>query len=202
VNYRGDTVTCHACGHENLHGAKYCSQCAALLRNHAAEAGRGGGHGTAVIVVLSIVAATVVLFFVFGSGSVEGQIQARGKPWGTWSMTPTDCHSGQHQSFFGVWVAPELKKSGGREGFKGGLKIMKSPLEEWNVYVESPLECESFKCKIYELPRSACRVFDVDVKKTSNMINDIWIVEGHAKLDCTTPEGGAVTANLKFDGCH
>jgi hypothetical protein len=45
-------------------------------------------------------------------------------------------------------------------------------------------------------------VFDVDVHKTNNNINDIWVVEGHAQLDCTTPEGGTVTANLKFDGCH
>jgi hypothetical protein len=161
-----------------------------------------GGGCTAAIVGVSVIGVIAFLFFAFGSGSVEGQIQARGKPWGTWSMKPTACYSGQHQSFFGVWVAPELKKSGGREGFKGGLKIMKTPLEEWSVYVESPLECESFKCKIYELPRSACRVFDVDVKNTSNSINDIWIVEGHAKLDCAMPEGGALTTNLKFDGCH
>jgi hypothetical protein len=197
-------VPCHKCGHENLAGAKYCSQCATLLPRSSRDA--GGGTRTAgctvALVVLGIGAAGAMAAFVFGSGSVEGQIQSRGKPFGTWSMKPTACHSGQHQSFFGVWVTPELKSSGGREGFKGGIKLMKSPMEEWNVYVESPLECESFKCKIWELPRASCKVFDVDVRKTSNSINEIWVVEGHATLDCTTPEGGGLTASLKFDGCH
>jgi hypothetical protein len=45
-------------------------------------------------------------------------------------------------------------------------------------------------------------VFDVEVRNTHNSINDIFVVEGHATLDCATPEGGALTANLKFDGCH
>jgi hypothetical protein len=152
--------------------------------------------------MLGIAGTIAMLAFTLGSGSVEGEIHARGKPFGTWSMKPTSCYSGQHQNFFGVWLARELEKANGREGFKGGLKLMKSPLEEWNVYVETPLECESFKCKIFELPRSSCKVFDVDVRKTGNNINDIWVVEGHAKVDCTTPEGGVVTANLTFDGCH
>jgi hypothetical protein len=197
-------VTCHKCGHENLAGSKYCSQCAALLPASSADAGGGAKAGgvTVLFVVLGIAAVIGMLAFAFGSGSVEGEIHARGKPFGTWSLKPTSCYSGQHQNFFGVWVAPELKESRGREGFKGGIKLMKSPLEEWNAYVESPLECESFKCKIWELPRASCKVFDVDVHKTSNNINDIWVVEGHAKLDCTLPEGGSVTANLTFDGCH
>lgn len=157
---------------------------------------------TAALVILGVVAAITLVVFMFGSGSAKGQIQARGKPFGTWTLKPTACYSGQHQSFFGVWVAPELKESRGREGFKGGLKLMKSPLEEWNAYVESPIECESFKCKIWEVPRASCKVFDVDVRKTGNNINEIWVVEGHARLDCTMPEGGTVTANLEFDGCH
>jgi hypothetical protein len=197
-------VTCHQCGHENLAESKYCSQCAALLsRASPSRKDNAKPVGCTAIVVLGGIAAFVgLLAFTLGSGSVEGEIHARGKPFGTWSMKPTNCYSGQHQSFFGVWLAREIEKAGGREGFKGGLKLMKSPLEEWSVYVETPLECEGLKCKIWELPRSSCKVFDVDVRKTSNNINDIWVVEGHATLDCTTPEGGALTAKLTFDGCH
>ncbi len=197
-------MTCHKCGHENLSGSKYCSQCAALLPAGGREAAGGSKPAgcTALIIVVSILAVIGAVVFAFGSGSVKGEIHARGKPWGTWSMKPTACYSGQHQGFFGVWVAPELKKAGGREGFQGGIKLMKTPMEEWAVYVESPLECESFKCKLYELPRAGCRVHDVDVRNTHNSINDIFVVEGHAKLDCSTPEGGALTLNLEFDGCH
>lgn len=129
------------------------------VRGAAAAVVSGNGGGTKAVgwtvglVVLGIGAVGAMAAFAFGSGSVEGQIQSRSKPFGTWSMTPTACYSGQHQSFFGVWVAPKVESSGGREGFKGGVKLMKSPTEEWNAYVESPLECESFKCKIWELPR-------------------------------------------------
>jgi len=160
-----------------------------------------GGAAGGIIVTVVIVAALGWLAYAVFSSSVEGEIHARGKPFGTWSMKPTSCYSGQHQSFFGVWVAPDLKTSGGREGFKGGIKVMKSPTEEWNAYVESPLECQSFKCKVYELPQASCKVFDVEVRNTHNSVNDIFVLEGHIKLDCTSPEGGAVTANLEFDGC-
>jgi hypothetical protein len=198
---RWGAVTCHQCGHENLAESKYCSQCAALLSRSPRGAAKPAGR-TVVPVVLGIAAFIGMLAFTLRSGSVEGEIHARGRPFGTWSMKPTDCYSGQHQNFFGVWIAREIEKKNGREGFKGGIKLMKSPLEEWNVYVESPLECESFKCKLWELQRSSCKAFEVDVRKTDNNINDIWVMEGQVTVDCTTPEGGALTANLKFDGCH
>lgn len=42
-----------------------------------------------------------------------------------------------------------------------------------------------------------CTTLQVQVTKTNTSINDVWVVEGSARVDC--PElNGSVT----FDGCH
>jgi len=156
---------------------------------------------SSVFAILGLVAALVVFVFWMVSSSVEGEIRASGKPFGTYIQKPTECYSGEHQNFFGAWVAPELESKDGRTGFKGGIKIVKNHLDEWTVYVESPLECEKFKCTVRELDRKHCKVFDVEVRNTSTVVNDIRVREGHARLDCSFPEGGSLVTNLEFDGC-
>jgi hypothetical protein len=182
--------------------------CAAQLgksggRRQSSDEGEGsGGSVLSVVLVSGIVAASLgMAFCMFGSSEVKGQITANGKPFGNYVLKPEACYSGEHQSFFGVWVAPKLRKLNGREGFQGGIKLVKSHLEEWSVYVESPVECEGFKCAIQELKKEHCPVFDVDVRNTSTTVNDIRVREGHAKLECRYPGGGTLTASLTFDGC-
>ena len=160
----------------------------------------------ALLLAPIILISQVVLFlFVFNGdgcqGSVEGQMRSTGKPHGDFTMKPEACFSGEHESFFGVWVAPKLVKVDGRQGFIGGLKILKSDVGKWKVFVESPNDCEGLKCEIRPLPEEHCPTFDVGVRNTSTTINDIRVREGHAKLDCTLPEGGTFQADLKFDGC-
>ena len=146
-----------------------------------------------------------IFILVFGSngctGSVEGQIVSAGKPHGDYTLVPTSCFSGEHESFFGVWVTPDLQKVDGRQGFKGGLKIVKSHTGDWEVFVESPEECDGLQCKIRPLDTSSCKTFDVNVRNTNTTINDIRVREGHATIDCETPEGGRIEAKLDFDGC-
>lgn len=148
----------------------------------------------------------MIAIFAFGggggcTGSVEGTFQSTGQPFGDYSQTPTACFSGEHESFMGVWVAPELMSEGGSSGWKGGLKIVKSHLGPWEVYIESPTECQSFNCVIRQLDAEHCSTFDVNVSNTNTYINDIRVREGHLRLQCTTPEGGTVSANLTFSGC-
>lgn len=134
------------------------------------------------------------------TGSVEGEMKSTGEPHGDFTLTPTSCFSGEHESFFGVWVTPDLQEIDGRQGFKGGLKIVRSHTGEWEVYVESPKECDGLKCKIRQLDESECKTFEVDVRNTNTTINDIRVREGRAKLDCKFDDG-TFTANLKFSGC-
>ena len=136
------------------------------------------------------------------SGSVEGQIRSVGEPYGDYVIQPTSCFSGEHESFFGVWVTPDLSEDeNGSSGFKGGLKLVKSHTGQWEVYVESPTECQSFSCVIRELNPEHCDTFSVEVHNTSTTINDIRVREGHADLQCRLPEGGTFTAHLVFEGC-
>ncbi len=193
---------CTQCGTLIEAEAKFCAECGAQNLPPAAV-GDEPVKGTkgAVVFVLLMVAVPVGFMLYAGSTSVEGEIRSTGQPFGTYVQKPPACHSGQHESFFGVWVAPELKKRQGRSGFQGGIKLLKSDLGEWRVFLESPLECEGFKCKIRELDRKACKVFDVEVHNTGTSFNDIVVKEGHAKLECSFPEGGSLAVNLKFDGC-
>jgi hypothetical protein len=209
---------CPRCGHQNQGGAKFCSQCAAALPAAAPAPAPGfyGGPAPApapkpkknkLIFLLPLLFVGQALLFVFifagngCSGSVEGQIVSVGKPHGDYTLVPTSCFSGEHESFFGVWVTPDLQSVDGRQGFKGGLKIVKAHTGEWQLFVESPEECDGLQCKIRPLDTSSCKVFDVSVENTNTTINDIRVRAGHATLDCETPEGGHLEAKLVFDGC-
>ena len=158
-----------------------------------------------VLLPILFVVQAAVFIAVFSSdgcsGNVEGQIVSSGKPHGDYTLIPTSCFSGEHESFFGVWVTPDLMEVDGRKGFKGGLKIVKGHTGEWEIYVESPEECESLNCKIRPLDISKCETFEVSVRNTNTTINDIRVREGHATLKCDTGEGGRFEAKLLFDGC-
>jgi hypothetical protein len=197
-------VTCTKCDHSNVEGSKYCSQCAAPLpERKASDSGKKGSGWWAVFGITAAVMGVIFLFNQFsGSGSAKGEIHSRGKPFGDYVLTATNCFSGERESFFGAWVTPKLEDLGDRQAAKGGLKLVKGHTGEWEVYVESPLECESFKCKIRPLNAEHCRVFEVEVRNTNTTVNDMRVREGRAKLDCTFPEGGSLSANLAFDGCR
>lgn len=192
---------CTQCGTPIDTSAKFCAECGAQnLLAATADASPKGTKGAVVFVILMI-ALPVGFMLYASSASVEGEIRSQGAPFGTYVQKPPACHSGQHESFFGVWVAPELKKRNGRSGFQGGIKLLKNELGQWRVFLESPLECEGFKCTIRELEPKACKVFDVEVHNTGTSFNDIVVKEGHARLECRFPEGGSLSVNLKFDGC-
>ena len=204
-----DRPVCPSCGHENEPGARYCAQCAASMT--AGPSGKSTPQkkkvGPAIVLVIAFVALPILLFAVFSKGSIfghgktEGEIVSAGAPHGDWSLRPSSCYSGEHEDFFGVWAAPELSDSGGRSGWKGGLKVVRGHTGQWEAYLESPLECERFDCVIREVDSAHCSVFDIDVRNTGTIVNDIRVREGHAKLDCEFPEGGTLQARLTFEGC-
>jgi len=201
-------VACSNCGAKIDVNTKFCPECGVRRVESADFADVSGesnkaNHSVGGVILVVLLVALPLGFFLFSiaGGGAKGEIRSRGEPFGTYVQKPPACHSGEHENFFGVWVAPEVKKLNGKEGFQGGLKILKNPLGEWTVYVESPIGCEGFKCPIRELEKKHCKVFDVEVRNTSTTYNDIRVREGHAKLDCSFPEGGTLTANLTFDGC-
>lgn len=209
-------MQCPSCGHANAAGSRFCSQCATALvapapvaQAAAPRASHGSPKPAKNILLVALFAAIIpgVMIFVFlgsgafGDGTVEGQITSEGKPHGDYTMQPSSCFSGEHESFFGVWVTPPLQEVAEGTGFKGGLKLVKGHTGTWEVYVESPVECESLNCVIRPLAADQCQVFDVAVRNTSTTVNDIRVREGHARLSCAFPEGGRYQADLTFSGC-
>lgn len=220
---------CPSCGHENDETDRFCGQCAAALdaptslepayRDPTADpAYRAPApapvrtkkpQSTRSLLFMGIAIAVIpaIAFVAFGggggcTGSVEGQLAVSGPPHGDYVLKPTSCFSGEHESFFGVWVANDVTEIDGRSGFKGGLKLVKEHTGEWSAFLESPNECTNgFRCVIRAIDRAHCTVFDVEVRNTNTTINDIRVREGHARFECTFPEGGAVRGNLTFDGC-
>jgi len=208
-------TTCTKCGHENDSDARFCDQCAAPLAPAAGPAKPATASPAlaavfkkkklfrlvALFVALDVVA--VIVFFASGAfgSSVEGEIRSAGLPNGDFVMAPPTCHSGEHESFFGVWVAPELEEIDGRTGFRGGLKVLKNPLGQWEAYLESPNTCRGFECQVLQVKKEHCLVFDIRVENSGTTVNDVRLREGYAKLQCKFPEGGTLKVDLKFSGC-
>jgi hypothetical protein len=94
-----------------------------------------------------------------------------------------------------------LRRINGREGFQGGLKLVKNHLGKWDVYVESPRECRGLECTIRQLDPGACSVYQAEVRNTGTVLNDIRVREGQATFECKFASGGSFSAKLKFDGC-
>jgi len=208
-------TTCAKCGHENDSEARFCDQCAAPLAPAAgpAKPATASPAPAAVfkrkklfrLVALFLAINAVAVIIVFASGafgsSVEGEIRSAGLPNGDFVMAPPACHSGEHESFFGVWVAPELEEIDGRTGFRGGLKVVKNPVGDWEAYLESPNTCRSFECQVLQVKKEHCLVFDIRVENSGTVVNDVRLREGYARLQCKFPEGGTLKVDLKFSGC-
>jgi hypothetical protein len=218
---RMSTVVCQKCGHQNDDTDKFCGGCAAPLSDEGPADTSGDDEpihipGTpkpssnpkpAIGLIIAFAIIPIVLFMVLGpggscSGSAEGVITSTGEPHGDYTLRPTSCYSGEHEDFFGVWVAPELESAGGGSGWRGGLKLVKNHMNQWEIYVESPVECQNnFDCVIRPLDTSTCSKVEVDVHNTNTMVNNITVREGHVNLECDTPEGGTYHASLTFEGC-
>lgn len=151
-----------------------------------------------VLLVLGLMLAVPVgSFLINPPGTATGEIRASGAPHGDFVLHPAACHTGDHWSFDGVWVFEEMLSEGGREGFRGGLKIAGDGAGGWEAYVEDPNACDGFQCRRVFVDRKRCRVYDVAVTDTSMLTG----YSGHADIDCAFPGGGTLRARITFEGC-
>jgi len=150
-----------------------------------------------VLVALGLLGGAFAFFLSHPAGSASGEIRSRGRPHGDFIVRPVTCFAGGHWGFEGVWVVPETLTSGGRRGFKGGLKIVKIDGGGWEAIVESPQACQGFTCEQRRVEQRHCRRFDVVVGS-----RNIWLrQDGHARMDCAFPAGGTLKVDLTFKGC-
>lgn len=145
-------------------------------------AGASSGAALTFLVPLFI-AGTLGWFFLAASTEVSGRLQASGAL-GAWVFEPDDCVSGQREGFGGVVLTtskhPERVVRVVRDPVRGELVVVASPGKPNHV-----------------LNRESCSRLDASVERTSTNINDIWVVDGKATLECNDLSG-----SVTFEGCH
>ncbi len=185
---------CLRCGKYSPAGTRSCPDCGAKLPDSTGSGPKRREKSRWRFLWLLIPGSVV---FGLWPGSVEGTLRSRGQPFGDRELELTACYSGDRFRYFGVALKPESASP----DTAGGIKILKNAADQWVVYVERPLGCEPGRCELVELDRKHCSVFDVEVRNTGAMVNDIRGRKGHAKLECRFPEGGSLSATLEFSGC-
>ncbi|MBN1610757.1 MAG: hypothetical protein JW940_29270 [Polyangiaceae bacterium] len=150
------------------------------------------------LLVLTIVAVAVPLSGAYPAGTAAGEIRSTGRPHGDFVVRAAECYSWGDLWSSDVWVITELERplSGGT-GFRGGLLIEQDGPGRWRAVTENPNGCSGFKCPQRAVDPRRCKRFDV-VSETRGWL---WRRRGHARLDCSFPEGGTLEADLTFSGC-
>lgn len=203
---------CMACGARIGEGARFCAACGKEV-----PAGEGGSEGEArasggsrrsfnigcvTALALPIVAAGVVLALTLGRGgcsSVQGRVEAHGKPLGDYVVAPTLCQSGEHQSFFGVTIFAG-------EDAPGTLIVVDDPVRGRMVRAVVDGSCRSegdggHVCSYVGLEQAGCSRFEMAIKPTNTSVNDVRLIDGRLAIDCKLPEGGTLSADLTFEDC-
>lgn len=134
-----------------------------------------------------------------GCSSVTGTVEAHGKPFGDYLVTPKICHSGEHQQFFGAVLFAD-------DDAPGTLILADDPVRGQVVKAMIDGSCkaaenDSHLCSYVMLDPSRCARFELSIAPTSTTVNDIRLVDGHLKLNCELAEGGWIRADLAFESC-
>ena len=123
-------------------------------------------------------------------GGITGTITAAGTP-ESWTMTPTDCDSGEPRQFLGIsFYDLHQPKLGGR------LVI---PVDDpTHIVLNTPTQGGAVR-----LDKTECTTWDVDAHRNNSTFNGIWGVTGHARFDCTFDDPVAhFTGDVQFHSCH
>ncbi len=160
-----------------------------LGAGYPAAVGAAGGKaakGGAALAFLGpvIIAVAVGIFFFAGSSTLEGSLTAKPEL-GGWVLSPDDCSSGQRQGFHGV----ELRSSADPSR---RVRLVRDAVRGDSVVVE-----ESSPSRRTVLGPERCARFGLAIQQTNTSINDVWVMEGNASLDCDVLSG-----HVTFAGCH
>ncbi len=151
--------------------------------------------GPGAFAFLPLIVVPVVLFAVFTSGEVTGQLQGSGSLLGDFTLAPDTCSSGQHDGFFGVWV-------GSTRSSEEVIKLYDDPRAGRVAIVQIPGSCKGPECKRVALDAKTCQRFTADIERTSTTINDVRVLDARLTLDCQLDSGDQISGSLTIEGCH
>jgi hypothetical protein len=154
---------------------------------------RSGLRILLVILPVAFMAAIgVVIFLVVGRGcsKAEGTVEASGPPLGDFVMKPNRCASGQHQGFRGV-----ILTSGDSTQ---RIQVVEDPIRGSVVQIAIPSTCSGGRCEVLPVTSDDCDLFSIHIGDTNTTVNNIRVVEGFLKLDCSFEAGGSLKADVTF----
>ncbi len=148
------------------------------------------------LIVLGVLAAGGALgFFIWYMcwSRVDGTVTHQGGELGDWTASFDGCRSGDAfvSDFFGADFVSESPRV--------HLQLQGSDSHNALLLVAGPSTPGDDGL---ELRQADCTVFDVHVESGGAEVNDVDSVEGHLKVDCPTPGGGRLRADLVFKACH
>lgn len=206
---------CGRCGAGFDPGDQFCAKCG-TPRQASPGAPPPAAAGSGVVTVTpqppkkslaAVIVATSVLpvvgmgaFFAFSggmSGDTEGSMSVSGGPHGTFTFTPTDCHSMQPYGRFGA----NLHGDGHNDG---AVYVTMDPIRGPAVEIEVPGSCrnaDGTDCTVFSVPRERCSVFQSSVEFNGVVVNDVRMVEGNVRLECALEDGTSIRGAITFDGC-
>ena len=192
---------CVSCGHEMPDHDLFCGQCGSRVEIAPQSPMKPSRKKRSLIYIIPLVALQIAVagYFVMGKGcsKIEGNLVSRGEPVGTFTFEPDACRSGQRMQFYGAVIL-------GKDKHSGAVVVIEDPIKGKIVKIEVPGSCQPpdyEKCKEVIIDPAACNVYDMAVKRTSTMVNDIRLIDGHLRLNCGFKEGGSLQANLIFENC-
>ena len=146
----------------------------------------GGGIG--IIVAILAVVKPELLHTVMGAVTgttphVEGTLHASGDKLGAWELAPTSCRSGEPFGFHGVILFDEKDDS-------KQVRLAREPAGSYAVTARVPGTDDGLVLR-------DCETMEVRVARTNTMINEVWSVEGTAKIEC-----GVLKGDVAFEHCH
>jgi hypothetical protein len=192
---------CASCGNTMEEKALFCSQCGSRVEIVPESLLKPSRKKRSLIFIIPLVALQIAIFGYFflgkGCSKTEGNLVSKGEPVGTFTFTPDACRSGQRMQFYGAVIL-------GKDKHSGAVVVIEDPIKGKIVKIEVPGSCQPpdyEKCKEVIIDPAACNVYDMAVKRTSTVVNDIRLVDGHLRLNCEFKEGGSLQANMTFENC-
>lgn len=206
---------CTGCGTAFDEGDRFCAKCG-KARGHAPEAGASaaaspdagtatsaspsrGRMGALIAGALGplVIGGIVIAVFASTSEDVHGQVTVAAGPRPGFTFRPTGCVSLQPYGRFGA----NLHGNGPNDG---AVYVTIDPTAGKKVEVEIPGSCrdaDGTDCTVFVVPRDRCTAYEATVHNTGTVVNDVRLVEGKVKLDCTLEDGTTVRGEVVFDGC-
>ncbi len=205
---------CTHCGRQAEDDARFCGGCGRAFggaAGSATPAGPGGGGGVPgaapsrkfrfrwVMLAGPVIMAGVFIFLFTNKGcsSTEGEFVAKGAPLGDFTFKPKQCRSGQRMNFFGVVLL-------GDGPTDGGILVIEDAVRGKMLKVEVPGSCkppDHEVCTEILVEPKHCKVYESSIERTHTEVNDVRLLDGHLRIDCTFPEGGTAKADIRFTGC-